>query len=233
MVERDSPTIATSRSLRQALRFGPKVPATPREGGAAHKGQTMGKAKTESSRRPVGRARLESIAASITPEEIARKRDRDRLSAMTPTQLLAEVKRLTRKPTSPIQIGRADFPIQVCRRLATDFRMTTRQRKTNIFQGAGGNVKTITEPMVGIRGIGVLWALCAAAHADGTVSVGWKYIQETSKQHPRDVQRGIQELVEGGYIAVERGAWLPNREGRVTVFTILWPIRMPRRGVSP
>jgi len=34
----------------------------------------MGKAKTESSRRPVGRARLESIAASITPEEMAKAR---------------------------------------------------------------------------------------------------------------------------------------------------------------
>ena len=99
----------------------------------------MGKAKTESSRRPVGRAKLESMAASVTPAEISRERDRARLAAMTPEALVAEAQKLTnsvpmphkRKGDGKVRIHRTDKAdpwFAICRATAQDAEITLAAR---------------------------------------------------------------------------------------------------------
>jgi len=149
-------------------------------------------------RRPVGRAQLESIAASVTPEEVAKAKRRYESHGWT-------------RPDSGIGVRASGWTnVQVPTAILDDLRMTTRQRKG----------RTVRERMIGKCGRLVLLALCRFVNAKGICWPSWATIQAVSCLHPRDVLRGIQELEEAGYLERDKGIWNPGRKGRATVYCL-------------
>lgn len=149
----------------------------------------------------------QSIAASVTPAELAKARRVYESHGWT-------------RPDGGIGIKAGWSFTLVPTAILDDARMTTRERvKGGGAKGSWHNGQ-VTERMIGKCGRLVALALCRFVNDRGICWPSWNTIAKVSCLHRHDIQRGIQELEEAGYLERDRGAWKPGKKGTVTVYCL-------------